>query len=171
MDQPPVIIPGEEHPADTKNPGTTIIFIIIITVIIFGIILLLINISGGGSNAGNVKFPPSQACDANTSGLPDISLTTPCPGTTQKYMPDLSMLTGPAPVPYQTVCKQFCPGVGNYDTSTDTCASLTSGTTAQAQFDTCVTKLKPVDCVGAAKPVATSDGILYYGQKRSLTSC
>lgn len=165
------ILLGQEHPADSKNPGTTFIFIIIIALIIIGIVFLLINIAGGGSNAGNVQFPPSQSCDSKTSGLTDISRTTSCPGTTQKYMGDLNMLVGPAPVPYQTVCKEFCPGVGNYNTTNDTCSSIISGTTAQDQFDTCIAKLKPVDCVGPANPVAISDGLLYYGQKRSLTAC
>lgn len=169
MDQSVTVIPGQEYPADTKNSGTTFIFIVIILIIIIGIIVLLINVSGGGSN--NVPFTPSQGCDTRTSGLPDITQSNPCPGTTQKYMADLNMLVGPAPVPYQTVCKQFCPGNGNYNTQNDTCSSIVSGTTAQSQFDTCVTRLKPVDCVGTARPVAISSGLLYYGQQRSLTSC
>lgn len=161
----------QEHPADTKNPATTAIFIVIIAIIIIGIVILIINISGGGSNAANVQFQPSQSCDNNTAGLSDISRTAPCPGTNQKYVSDLNMLTGTAIVPYQTVCKQFCPGIGNYNGADDTCSSISSGSTAQAQFDTCIARLKPIDCLGAAKPVAISYGVPYYGQEKSLTAC
>jgi hypothetical protein len=154
-----IVIPGTEHTADTKNPGTTIIFIIIILAIIIAIVAMLLSISNN-----TPAVPPSKACDSATPST-DITNTTVCPGSITKYMPDLNMLAGPTAVPYQTVCRSFCPG-GHYNTENDTCPGLTTGT-AQAQFNTCISQLKPVQCIGPANPVAVSNGILYYGQSKS----
>lgn len=159
-----------ERPAENKNPFTAIVVVFIVALVILSV-LTLVFWAAGGSFTGQPQNPATISCDSKTSNLTDITKQPTCTGTNQKYLSTDQLLVGPAPVPYQTVCRQFCPGDGNYNTVNDSCYGLTSGSSDEVQFNNCISKLKPTNCTGASLPIATSGGILYYGQDRSLTGC
>ncbi len=138
--------------------------VVVILLLTYTIVVETTDISGGG---GTVDSKPG--CDELTSGLPDISAQKCCAGQgITKYNYDLAMDVSPAPVAYQTICRQYCPE-GLYDMTNDTC--LSDDSNIQSQVSKCLTAIKPTNCTGLAKPVGTSYGTLYYGLRANLNGC
>lgn len=153
------------------NTALTVILFIAVLVGIALIVVLSINLTtttisleGSGS-----VISSKTLCSQLTSGLLNVSNDPFCTGRgNAKYDSELQLIITPSEVWYQSVCSQFCPS-GEYDFSNDTCND--DDPEIANRVKRCVTALKPVDCVGQAKPVAISNGTLYYGSVASLETC
>lgn len=144
-----------------------------VTVVIVGLVivglLLAFTVETVATDEGGGSSTVKPDCSELTAGLPDIGQQECCAGQgIIKYNFDLAMDTSPSPVAYQSICRQYCPS-GLYDMTTDTCT--TEDPTILSQVSKCLTAIKPVECTGLARPVATSYGTLYYGLRANLVGC
>ena len=100
-------------------------------------------------------------CTSYSKNLPDISEQECCGSGSDKYYAPLFMNLSPTLATYQSVCSQYCPP-NMFNPSTNTCSSTDNLTITR--FNNCIDALAPTDCIGMARPVATSKGVLYYGK-------
>lgn len=108
----------------------------------------------------------SPECSTLTAGLRDISEQGCCNGTSNvKYDSELKLNISPTPLNYLTVCGQLCDG----NVKGDKCMS--QSVSSQVLFDNCIKITTPEGCRGAAKPVAVSNSIPYYGNEANLDGC
>lgn len=137
------------------------------------LVILLVVAIGISIYFSTYKRPPGPRtvpkCSTQTQKLPDITNQQCCVGQSGvKYLSSLLVEVGPDAIPYQNICKQFCPA-GQYNLSTDTCN--TGDGTVINNVKNCVNATKPNGCTGAAQPVATSNHIPYFAVGVSLTPC
>ena len=144
-----------------------IVLVALVVLILFISYIVFINASDDGAH--NVNLIPSCS---EISNLPDISNQPFCQGTETineqgltigtKFIEQLQLEVSPFPNNYLTVCSQLCIG----DVVKENC--ITNSTDSLLEYNDCIRALKPINCIGAANPVAISNGIKYYGLKASM---
>lgn len=146
--------------------------ITIILIIVIGLLIwLTINTSKQVQNRANSTpiIPTSDKCTRSTNMLINIAnLPCCCSGglsNDNRYVKALDAIVGPTPVPYLTACAGFCQN-SSVNSTTEECNSGSSD-----QLEACINLIKPVNCTGAAFPVAVDNVRLYYIQTAGVQGC
>lgn len=140
---------------DKMNGGLVALWIFIIVILIIAIILI-------GREAYQSLHTTTAGtlpqCTYNTNSLIDLSSIPVCNingiATTYRYDRDLNMTLAPFPTYYTDVCVGFC---SSYDYHNNTCNTPT------LQWNQCIQKLQPRDCIHTSNPVGLLNSTLYYG--------
>ena len=137
-----------------------IVLLIIIIIAMYYILTIIFN------NPGGITSNLSPDCDALTEGLANITDQECCNGTANtKYDAELKLNMSPDSVNYLVLCRQLCNG----PVKDERC--MTDDVMSEVLFNNCIISTKPEKCRGAAKPIAVSNGIPYFGTKANLDGC
>ena len=141
----------------------TIIIVIVIGLGIFGYI------SYRESNTPTTDPFNRPQCTASTNDVVSISGFECCYTngnvTPFRYVEELDLVVGPSPVYYLTACSGFCEN-GLFDSNTEKCITGSS-----TKFEKCINITKPVNCRGAALPVAALGTELFYAKSATVDAC
>jgi len=146
-----------------------IAIIIIIALIVTAIVAIVLLIRENQKKSDPTVNPGSNQCSKPISELESIS-DNPCcllggEPTALRFMKSINMTVGPVPTYYLDACAGFCKD-GMVDKNSLKCVSGSN-----VDFDNCVDRIKPVDCQGAAFPVAI-DGIQpFYAKSATKAQC
>lgn len=151
-----------------KNTGLTIfwVFLVILIIALIAFLIFLFFRYLAMKSNGEITLPN---CSSSTANLKNVS-SIPCCfnsgiNTSFKYDRDTNLTLAPFPSSYQSVCVGFCSQDG-YDPTTGTC---TGGDVTG--FNTCISLMKPRQCLGTAMPIASDGPNLYYGYQAGNSLC
>lgn len=140
--------------------------LILLLFIFLGLIFTVFFIAFFVSNSTPTPIPDTCQIPKDLIDISGLSCCQQGTVTTSfRYVPSLGLTVAPYPTYYLNVCQEYCQqGLG----SSGTCIN-DDGTD---NFNSCITKLKPdSECPNPAKPVAISNGQLYYGVHIGTTFC
>ncbi len=150
------------------------IFVIILAVIIILIAtgVLIFNTKKDKDNEKKAKDPSSDACEKNLDTLKNIS-DLPCciqggNPTAFRYIKILDLVVAPVPTYYVDACLGFC---ADGKTQKDSEGNLSCSVGSSTKFENCIKMTKPVNCSGAAFPVAADGTTFYYAHSATDDEC